>query len=88
MFSDLLIRRKSTLEYTTLISAADHGRRGANQHQRPGQKPEKDGLLGSGSFPRASGFQGWNSGSKDREEGPHQLQKSSEPYQPPRPFKV
>ncbi|CAA6657117.1 unnamed protein product [Spirodela intermedia] len=65
----------------------DSGRRSVSQYRRLGQKPEQDGLLGSGVFPRPSGYQGWATASKDRGEGHYQLNRSSEPYQPPRPYK-
>lgn len=74
--------------YSLSPVSTDSGRRSVNQHRRLGQKPEQDGLLGSGVFPRPSGYQSWTSGSKDRGDGHYQLNKSSEPYQPPRPYKV
>ncbi|XP_078439826.1 chorismate synthase isoform X2 [Wolffia australiana] len=66
----------------------DYGRRSAVQHRRLGQKPEQDGLLGSGVFPRSSGHhQGWSSALKDKGDSHYQLDKTNEPYQPPRPQK-
>lgn len=60
----------------------DCGRR--NQSRRPWQNSEHDGLLGSGSFPRPSGF----SASKGPSSEHHHLNRSNEAYQPPRPFKA
>uniref|UniRef100_A0A1D1Y111 Uncharacterized protein n=1 Tax=Anthurium amnicola TaxID=1678845 RepID=A0A1D1Y111_9ARAE len=66
----------------------DSGRRYSSQYRRPWQKSEHDGLLGSGGFPRPSGYQGWASTPKGRGNGNYQLNKSSEPYQPPRLYKA
>ncbi|KAL2233854.1 UNVERIFIED_CONTAM: hypothetical protein Sindi_1117600 [Sesamum indicum] len=50
--------------------------------------PEHDGLLGSGSFPRPSGYAAGISAAKVQANEHHQLGRSSEPYHPPRPYKV
>lgn len=50
--------------------------------------PEHDGLLGSGSFPRPSGYAAGISAAKVRANENYQLDKKNEPYQPPRSFKV
>ncbi|XP_017699190.3 uncharacterized protein LOC103710699 isoform X2 [Phoenix dactylifera] len=59
----------------------DADRRPGNPSRRFWQHPEHDGLLGSGAFPR-------HSESKARGSNHYQLNKSSEPYQPPRPYKA
>lgn len=68
----------------------DSGRRnyGNNQSRRPWQNPEHDGLLGSGSFPRPSGFASGTSAPKSQANDHHHLSRTNEPYQPPRPFKA
>lgn len=67
----------------------DSGRRGfGNQSRRPWQNSEHDGLLGSGSFPRPSGFTAGTSAPKGSTNEPYHLNRSTEAYQPPRPFKV
>ncbi|PKU83592.1 uncharacterized protein LOC110112411 [Dendrobium catenatum] len=65
----------------------DSGRRFGNQNRRTWQDPEHDGLLGSGALARTPGFTG-ASASKARGNGHYQLNKSTEPYQPPRPYKA
>ncbi|CAD6337384.1 unnamed protein product [Miscanthus lutarioriparius] len=60
--------------------------RGGNQYRRNWQNTEHDGLLGSGGFPRPSGYAGQLS-SKDHGNAP-QLNRTSERYQPPRPYKA
>jgi len=60
--------------------------RGGNQYRRNWQNTEHDGLLGSGGFPRPSGYAGQLS-SKDHGNVP-QLNRTSERYQPPRPYKA
>ncbi|XP_073102426.1 uncharacterized protein [Elaeis guineensis] len=65
----------------------DSGRRFGNQSRRSWQHPEHDGLLGSGAFPRPSGYTG-TSAPKARGSSHYQLNRSSEPYQPPRPYKA
>lgn len=67
---------------------SDSGRRYGNQSRRPGQVPEHDGLLGSGSFPRPPGYSVGASAPKFRANDHHHLNKSNEPYHPPRPYKV
>lgn len=67
---------------------ADSGRRNSNQSRRSLQVPEHDGLLGSGSFPRPSGFAAGVSAPKIRPNEHYQLNRSNEPYHPPRPYKV
>lgn len=64
---------------------SDSGRRYGN---RRWQNPEHDGLLGSGSFPRPSGYAAGTSAPKFRANDPGQLNRSNEPYQPPRPYKA
>lgn len=65
----------------------DSGRCFGNQTRRYWQNSEHDGLLGSGAFPRPTGYAG-SSAPKARGNGPYQLNKSNEPYQPPRPYKA
>ncbi|OEL16716.1 hypothetical protein BAE44_0022265 [Dichanthelium oligosanthes] len=60
--------------------------RGGNQYRRNWQNTEHDGLLGSGGFPRPSGYVG-QLASKDQGNA-HQLNRTSERYQPPRPYKA
>ncbi|KAJ8900437.1 hypothetical protein K2173_025214 [Erythroxylum novogranatense] len=67
---------------------SDSGRRYGNQSRRSRQVPEHDGLLGSGGFPRPAGSAGGSSGTKFRAGDHYQLSKSTEPYQPPRPYKA
>ncbi|KAL3814810.1 hypothetical protein ACJIZ3_016078 [Penstemon smallii] len=68
---------------------SDSGRRYGHQSQRSWQSPEHDGLLGSGSFPRPSGYVGGISAPKVRtNELNNQLSKTNEPYHPPRPYKA
>ncbi|KAL3814809.1 hypothetical protein ACJIZ3_016077 [Penstemon smallii] len=65
------------------------GRRYGHQSRRSWQSPEHDGLLGSGSFPRPSGYAGGISVPKvQTNEQNDQLGKSNEPYHPPRPYKA
>ncbi|XP_042965099.1 uncharacterized protein LOC122299158 isoform X1 [Carya illinoinensis] len=66
----------------------DSGRRYGNQSRRSWQVPEHDGLLGSGSFPRPSGFAAGVSAPTFRANVHSQLNKSNEPYHPPRPYKA
>eukprot|EP00262_Sarcandra_glabra_P000105 TRINITY_DN1015_c0_g1_i2.p1 TRINITY_DN1015_c0_g1~~TRINITY_DN1015_c0_g1_i2.p1 ORF type:complete len:203 (-),score=27.50 TRINITY_DN1015_c0_g1_i2:94-702(-) len=66
----------------------DSGKRFGNQSRRPWQNPEHDGLLGSGAFPRPSGYTGGASAANTRGNGQYLLNKSTEPYQPPRTYKV
>ncbi|PON68048.1 chorismate synthase [Parasponia andersonii] len=67
---------------------SDSGRRYGNQSRRPWQVPEHDGLLGSGSFPRPSGYAAGASAPKVRQSEHYQLNRSIEPYHPPRPYKA
>ncbi|TVU12980.1 hypothetical protein EJB05_46647 [Eragrostis curvula] len=60
-------------------------RRNANQYRRSWQNTEHDGLLGSGGFPRPSGYAGQLT-SKDPGNA-YQINKTSQRYQPPRPYK-
>lgn len=65
----------------------DPGKRSGNQNRRGWQHQEHDGLLGSGALARPSGYTG-TSASKARGNGQYQLSRSTEPYQPPRPYKA
>lgn len=56
--------------------------------RRPWQAPEHDGLLGKGSFPKPSGFGAGTSGPRPQSNDSHQLNRTNEPYHPPRPYKV
>lgn len=67
---------------------SESGRRYGNQSRRSWQVPEHDGLLGSGSFPRPSGYAAGVSAPKLRANDQYQLSKTNEPYHPPRPYKV
>ncbi|KAI8545068.1 hypothetical protein RHMOL_Rhmol07G0013800 [Rhododendron molle] len=67
---------------------SDSGRHHFNQSRRSWQTPEHDGLLGSGSFPKPSGNAAGLSTPKVRPNDPHQLNRSNEPYHPPRPYKA
>ncbi|KAJ8497378.1 hypothetical protein OPV22_007930 [Ensete ventricosum] len=70
-------------------SMQDAGRHYGQQQQSRclSQNLEHDGLLGSGAFPRPSGYAG-SSGQKARATSHFQLNRTSEPYQPPRPYKA
>ncbi|XP_031739364.1 uncharacterized protein LOC101210153 isoform X2 [Cucumis sativus] len=67
---------------------SDSGWRYGDQSRRSSQGPEHDGLLGSGSFPRPSGFATAFSAPKVRGNDQYQLNRSNEPYHPPRPYKA
>ncbi|KAF2291164.1 hypothetical protein GH714_020449 [Hevea brasiliensis] len=67
---------------------SDSGKRFGNQSRRPWQVPEHDGLLGSGSFPRPSGYTAGASAPKFRANDHYQLNRNNEPYHPPRPYKA
>ncbi|WRX07622.1 hypothetical protein QQP08_000109 [Theobroma cacao] len=67
---------------------SDSGRRYGNQSRRSWQGPEHDGLLGSGSFPRPSGYAAGASAPKFRANDQYHLNRSNEPYHPPRPYKA
>ncbi|XP_071722886.1 uncharacterized protein [Rutidosis leptorrhynchoides] len=73
--------------WDTRSSGRNSGRR-FGQSRRSWQGPEHDGLLGSGSFPRPSGFASGASASKLRTNDHYQPNRSNEPYQPPRPYKA
>ncbi|KAK3128171.1 hypothetical protein QOZ80_6BG0457870 [Eleusine coracana subsp. coracana] len=60
-------------------------RRNATQYRRSWQNTEHDGLLGSGGFPRPSGYAG-QLASKDHGTA-YQINRTSQRYQPPRPYK-
>ncbi|XP_044494850.1 uncharacterized protein LOC123217788 [Mangifera indica] len=67
---------------------SESGRRYGNQSRRSWQVPEHDGLLGSGSFARPSGYTAGASAPKFRANDHYQLNRSNEPYHPPRPYKA
>ncbi|XP_047150509.1 uncharacterized protein LOC124822539 isoform X3 [Vigna umbellata] len=67
---------------------SDSAKRFGNQSRRSWQGPEHDGLLGSGSFPRPSGYTPGLSAPKLKANDNYQLNRSSEPYHPPRPYKA
>jgi hypothetical protein len=67
---------------------SESGRRYGNQSRRSWQNTEHDGLLGSGSFARPSGYSAGTSAPNSRTDEQHQLKKSNEPYHPPRPYKA
>uniref|UniRef100_A0A2P2LWL8 Uncharacterized protein LOC105642935 isoform X2 n=1 Tax=Rhizophora mucronata TaxID=61149 RepID=A0A2P2LWL8_RHIMU len=68
---------------------SDSGRHCGNQPRRSWQVSEHDGLLGSGSFPRPTGHAVGSSVPKFRAANDHyHLNKSNEPYHPPRPYKA
>ncbi|KAK4397188.1 hypothetical protein Sango_1555400 [Sesamum angolense] len=67
---------------------SDSGRRYGHHARRSWQTSEQDGLLGSGSFPRPSGYAGGIAAPKVRANEHYQLTKSTEPYHPPRPYKA
>ncbi|XP_064945586.1 uncharacterized protein LOC135597069 isoform X2 [Musa acuminata AAA Group] len=68
-------------------STQDSGRHSGTQSRRFLQHPEHDGLLGSGTYPRPSGYAG-SSAPRARMAGHFQLNRTHEPYQPPRPYKA
>ncbi|KAL6290348.1 hypothetical protein ACE6H2_007858 [Prunus campanulata] len=61
---------------------------GRHYGKRSWQVPEHDGLLGSGSFPRPAGFTAGISAPKVRPNDAYQLNRTNEPYHPPRPYKA
>ncbi|XP_030468289.1 uncharacterized protein LOC115686983 isoform X1 [Syzygium oleosum] len=67
---------------------SDTGKRYANPSRRGWQAPEHDGLLGSGGFPRPSGYTPGVSAAKFRPNDQYQLNRTTEPYHPPRPYKA
>ncbi|XP_021748774.1 uncharacterized protein LOC110714546 isoform X2 [Chenopodium quinoa] len=71
-------------------SDSESGRRYGSQTRRSWQSPpEHDGLLGSGSFPRPAGYAAGAPVPRFRppNENTH-LNRSNEPYHPPRPYKA
>ncbi|KAG6597140.1 hypothetical protein SDJN02_09790 [Cucurbita argyrosperma subsp. argyrosperma] len=68
--------------------SVDSGWRLSDHSRRPSQGPEQDGLLGSGSFPRPPGYATAFSAPKVRAHDQYQLNRSNEPYHPPRPYKA
>lgn len=69
-------------------SDSESGRRYGSLARRSGQHPEHDGLLGSGSFPRPTGYAAGASSPRFRPNSSFHLNTSNEAYQPPRPFKA
>ncbi|KAE9605379.1 hypothetical protein Lalb_Chr10g0096711 [Lupinus albus] len=67
---------------------SDSGKHLSNHSRRSRQGPEHDGLLGSGSFPRPSGYAPGLSVPKFRANGNYQLNRANEPYQLPGPYKA
>ncbi|XP_057533616.1 uncharacterized protein LOC130811359 [Amaranthus tricolor] len=67
---------------------SESGRRYGGQARRSWQGPEHDGLLGSGSFPRPAGFAAGAPAPRFRPNDNIHLNRSNEPYQPPRPYKA
>ncbi|XVF22491.1 hypothetical protein REPUB_Repub12eG0177200 [Reevesia pubescens] len=67
---------------------SDSGRCFGNQSRRSWQGSEHDGLLGSGSFPRPSGYAAGTTAPKVRANDQYHLNRSNEPYHPPRPYKA
>lgn len=67
---------------------SDTGKRYVSQSRRSWQNSEHDGLLGSGSSARPSGYAAGVSAPKFRANDPNQLNKTNEPYHPPRPYKA
>ncbi|KAK9147406.1 hypothetical protein Scep_006163 [Stephania cephalantha] len=67
---------------------SDFGRRYGNQSRRSWQNSEHDGLLGSGASQKPPGFVPGTSASRGRGNSHYQLNKSNEPYHPPRPYKA
>ncbi|KAK9757896.1 hypothetical protein RND81_01G193700 [Saponaria officinalis] len=69
-------------------SDSESGRRFGAQARKTWQNPEHDGLLGSGSSPRPPGYAAGNAVPRFRPNENSKLNKSNEPYQPPRTYKV
>ncbi|XWS35825.1 hypothetical protein CRYUN_Cryun20dG0029200 [Craigia yunnanensis] len=67
---------------------SDSGRHYGNQSRQSWQGPEHDGLLGSGSFPRPSGYAAGASAPKFQANDQYHLNRSNEHYHPPRPYKA
>lgn len=76
------------IDLLIIILTVDSGWRYGDHSRRSLQGPEHDGLLGSGSFPRPSGYATGFSAPKVRANEQYQLNRSNEPYHPPRPYKV
>ncbi|KFK30710.1 hypothetical protein AALP_AA6G017600 [Arabis alpina] len=68
--------------------SGEPGRRSGMPSRRPWQAPEHDGLLGKGSFPKPSGFGAGPSGPRTQTNDTYQLNRTNEPYHPPRPYKA
>lgn len=66
----------------------ESSRQQGNPSRRSWQSTDHDGLLGSGSLPRPSGYAAGMMASKVQGNDHFQLKKSNEPYHPPRPYKV
>lgn len=69
-------------------SDSEAGRHYGSQPRRSGQNSGHDGLLGSGSFPRPTGYAASASVPRFRPNGNLPLNRSNEPYHPPRPYKA
>ncbi|KAL6496809.1 hypothetical protein OROHE_027291 [Orobanche hederae] len=67
---------------------SDSARCFGHQSRRPWQTSEHDGLLGSGSFPRPSGYAAGVSAPKLGANEHTQPNRSNESYHPPRPYKA
>ncbi|KAL3517209.1 hypothetical protein ACH5RR_024111 [Cinchona calisaya] len=67
---------------------SESGKHYSNQSRKSWQGTEHDGLLGSGSFPRPSGYTTGIGAPKHRANDQYQLNRSNEPYHPPRPYKA
>ncbi|CAL0315034.1 unnamed protein product [Lupinus luteus] len=67
---------------------SDSGKHLSNQSRRTWQVPEHDGLLGSGSFPRPSGYAPGLSAPKFRANGNDLPKNANEPYQRSGPYKA
>ncbi|KAK7274320.1 hypothetical protein RIF29_15403 [Crotalaria pallida] len=67
---------------------SDSGKQFSNQSRRSWQGPEHDGLLGSGSFPRLTGYAPGLSSSNLRANNNYQPNRVNEPYQRPGPYKA
>ncbi|CAK9156727.1 unnamed protein product [Ilex paraguariensis] len=67
---------------------SDSGKCYGDQSRPSLQSTEHDGLLGSGSFPRTCGYAAGMSTPKVQANDHYQLNRSNEPYHPPRPYKA
>ncbi|KAE9595467.1 hypothetical protein Lal_00031290 [Lupinus albus] len=70
------------------VRESDSGKHLSNQSRRTWQVPEHDGLLGSGSFPRPSGYAPGLSAPKFKANDNYQLKLANEPYQRSGPYKA